>query len=495
MRQVIHLEPDDDLAAIRSHLEWTEAQEVLLVVPRGCRVLGNLVNLKLLKRYANTLGLGVALVTNDSTTRVLAREVGFSVFRSLKRGQKARWRSLAPEVPAPLRGISPRGRAIPAPSAPRTVARALLALALTALLLLILLGAALLVIPGATITLVPATQTISETLEIQANPEITAINYERMQIPARVVERIIEGRAEAPPAARKDVPDARASGTVLFVNKRNEPTTIPQGTLVSTSAGTVIKFRTVEEVTLPPQTGGTARVGILAVDPGPSGNVKAWTINTVEPSLAFLANVVNDAPTSGGSVKRVGVVTAEDKKRLRESLFQRLQQEAANELQEELEEDEFLASESVTIEAVAEVFDQAVDELTESLSLRMRVRATGTAIPMSAADELASAFLESRVPDGFRLVPERFQVQPGQVTGIEGRKVRFQMNVSGLARAKVDEGDIKNWVRGRPIAEAERVLRQHLKLRGAPAIEVWPEWLERVPWLPFRIRIVIIPIS
>ncbi|HID86624.1 MAG TPA: hypothetical protein EYP55_04495, partial [Anaerolineae bacterium] len=351
MRQVIHLEPDDDLAMIRSRLERAGGREVLLVVPWRCRALRNLVHLRLLRRYANSLGLAVALVARDSTTRVLAREAGFSVFYSVWRGQRARWRPLEPKILAPTRPLagteSPsQKRRIPAWLSPRALARGFLGLVGFALLILCLLAMGLLILPMATITLTPATETLSETMEIQADPELTAVDYERVQIPARLVERVIEGQAEAPPAATRDVADARASGTVIFINKRNEPTTIPEGTLVSTSAGTIIKFRTVEEVTLPPQVGGRAQVSILAVDPGPSGNVKAWTINTVEPSLAHLVNVVNDAPTSGGSVKRVGVVTAEDRRRLRESLLQRLQQEAANALQGELGEDEFLAQES-----------------------------------------------------------------------------------------------------------------------------------------------------
>ena len=467
---------------------------MLLVVPWRCRALRSLVHLRLLRRYANSLGLAVALVSRDSTTRVLAREAGFSVFLTVKRGREARWRSLVPDILAPAR--PPAGeerlskkRAIPAWLRPRSLARAFLGLVALALLILFLLAMVLAIVPVATITLAPATETLDETLTIQANPEITDVDYEQVQIPARLVERVIEGQAEAPPAARKDVADARASGTVIFINKRGEPSTIPEGTLVSTSAGTVIKFRTVEEVTLPSEGGGRAQVGIMAVDPGPSGNVKAWTINTVEPSLAFLANVVNDAPTSGGSVKQAGVVTAEDKRRLRDSLLQRLQQEAANELQGEVGEDEFLSQESVTVEVVDELFGQRVDELTETLSLHMRVKAEGTVVPLEGSRELALAFLESQVPEGFHLLPESSEIEPGPVTSVEGQRVRFRVRVSGQVVAPVDEDEVRSAVQGKPIVEAAETLAERWKL-AAPTIEVSPDWLEQVPWLPFRIRVV-----
>ena len=90
--QVIHLEADDDITTVRARLEKAEAPRVLLVVPPGCQAFDSLLDLKLLQRYAESLALEVALVTKASKTRVLARQLGFSVFISARRGQKARWR-------------------------------------------------------------------------------------------------------------------------------------------------------------------------------------------------------------------------------------------------------------------------------------------------------------------------------------------------------------------------------------------------------------------
>lgn len=101
----------------------------------------------------------------------------------------------------------------------------------------------------------------------------------------------------------------RATGTVIFINLTNKPVVIPQGTIVSTSAGSIVKFVTIEEAILPKIEGGTAEAGIVAVDSGPSGNVDPWEINVIEGPLALYARVINYNRTWGGTVRRVSEVS------------------------------------------------------------------------------------------------------------------------------------------------------------------------------------------
>ena len=52
MQQVIYLEVEDDLPAIRDLLEGAQARRVLLVVPKGSMVFREPINLRILRRYA-----------------------------------------------------------------------------------------------------------------------------------------------------------------------------------------------------------------------------------------------------------------------------------------------------------------------------------------------------------------------------------------------------------------------------------------------------------
>jgi hypothetical protein len=63
------------------------------------------------------------------------------------------------------------------------------------------------------------------------------------------------------------------------------------------------------------------------------------------------------------------------------------------------------------------------------------------------------------------------------------------MRGSGSVMADLDEGAIKDAIRGKPLDWAEEYLRQNLRLEEPPVIEVTPAWPGRMPWFGFRINI------
>jgi hypothetical protein len=492
VEQIIYLEVDDDIAAVRDRLEWAQARRVLLVIPPQCRTLSNLVNLKLLQRHAHNLAMEAALVTRDGTTRELAQEVGLPVFSSLGRAQRAKWYGRrvvekAPTRPKEYKGTRPREPRLSAWSASPGRGQQILAVAFFSILFLFLAAAVLLLVPSATVTLRPVSEAVSETLLVQANPELESIDYQTGEIPARIVEVEVEATDHIPTTTKRDAADVRATGTVIFVNKITEPVEIPLGTVVGTSAGTNIRFTTIETATLPSAIGGTAETGIVAVEPGPSGNVDAFMINTIEGPLSLQVRVVNDKPTGGGNMKQVGVVTQADKDRLKASLLQKLQQEAYNRILEELKEQEFVPPETLVVEVVSETYDKFVDEEADVLGMKMVVSASGTAIGGQDANALVYRLLEAKVREGYQLTTEGLRFELGQIVAVEGRNVSFTMQAFGLIVPVIDLNTVINDIRGRPIEEAEDLLSQRFPLKERPVIEVAPDWLGRVPLLPFNI--------
>jgi hypothetical protein len=496
VEQIIYLEVDDDIAAIRDRLEWAQARRVLVVIPPRCRTLSNLVNLKLLKRHVHNMAMEAALVTRDGTTRELAHEVGFPVFSSLGRAQRARWygRRMVEKAPPrakEYRGTRRREPILPARSESPRRGEQIVAVAFFSILFLFLAAGVLILVPSATVTLRPVSEAVSETLQVQANPEIEQIDYQTGEIPARVVEVEVEATDHISTMTKRDAADARATGTVIFVNKIDEPVEIPLGTVVGTSAGTNIRFTTIETATLPAAVGGTAETGIVSVEPGPSGNVDAFMVNTIEGPLALQVRVVNDKPTDGGNMKQVGVVTQGDKDRLKASLLQKLQQEAYNKILEELKEQEFVPPESLVVEVVSETYDEFVGEEADVLGMKMVVSASGTAIGGQDANALVYRLLEARVREGYQLTAEGLRFEAGQVVAVEDRRVSFTMRASGFIVPVIDLNTAINDIRGRPIEEAENLLSQRFPLRERPVIKVAPDWLGRVPLLPFNIDVSI----
>ena len=497
-QQVIYLEADDDFATIRHRLSAAQAGKVILVVPPNCRGLKNRMHLRLLERLMDDSPVRVALVTRDRTLGTSARELGFPTFPSVEKAQRSRWpprrsrlKRLLPEKGrrAPARPTSlqdPRGKVA------MQRGEAVLFFGLLGGVFLILLAGFWLLVPSATVTLKPLTYPLEETLTVQADPNLEEIDFLNSVLPATVKEVEITGREQIACTAKKDVPDDYAQGEVIFINKTSEATTVISGTIVSTSAGASVRFRISEDLPLPPVGGGRARVMVEALEPGPSGNVAAWTINRVEGTIALQVNVINDSPTQGGTMKQVSYVTNEDKEQVKDMLMRRLRQEGYNALVSRLE-GAYLPPESVELIVLTETYDKFVEEVADSLALDIRVWARGIAIAEEDARRLALTALESSMSEGFQLLSKEIGFRPGEVTEAGGEQVVFQIIVRGQMMMRIDEGEIKEHLTGKSIADAVAYLGRRLELVEEPSVEVLPGWWPRLPLIPLRISLVVMP--
>ena len=494
--QVFYLESNDDLPMIKEMLSWSKAQRVILVVHPRSRVLRSKVNVKLLHRSGINLGKDVALVTADWATRDLAYEVGMPTFLSVERATRSGWsgKSELDELPLLERRLEkPRRRKKSAwqmkSESPRLF-QTIIASLLVALIILMLAGSALLLLPGATVKLVPETETIERMIEIKADPNVDRIDYETKVVPARLLGVEVDGSTQIPTSAKRDSPDTRAKGNVVFVNQLSQPVNIPVGTVIATSAGTPIRFSTVEGVTLPGQRRGTVEASVIAMDPGPSGNVQPFMINKVEGSLATQVQVVNDLPMSGGSVRQVGVVTQADKDQARIILLQQLQQEALAQLQAELGEQEFVPPESIQIFPLSETYDRFVGEQSDVLGFSMRIAGRGTVIGGYNANALILDQLERSIDAKYRLLPQGLVFQPGEVLDVDDNgAVLFKMRVLGNVGYRVSRTEVVQAIQGKPVDLALDYLSRNHILREPPIITVVPDWLGRMPFVPFRIQV------
>jgi len=496
LEQVFYLEPNDDLPMIREMLSWSKARRVVLVVPPHSRTLQSKVNLKLLHRYGVGLGKEVSLVTGDPTTRELAYEVGLPTFFSVEKATRGKWngnRDLE-EIPVLERRLEEPPRRQKSAwqmrtESPHFVAR-VIASVLFLLILLVLAAGVVLVLPGATVTMAPVVEPIEQMIEIKADPNLSQIDYQAKAIPARLLGVEVEGSTQIPTSAKRDSPDSRARGKVVFVNQLNQPVTVPVGTVVSTSAGTPIRFTTVEQATIPGQAGATAEVSVIATDPGPSGNVQPFLINVVEGPLAAQVKVVNDLAMTGGGVRQVGVVTQADKDQARSILMQQLRQEAISKLQSELGEQEFIYPQSVMIFPLDETYDRFVGEQADVLGLKMRIAARGTVIAGYNANALILDQLEQNIDPNYRLLPQGLTFQPGEVLSVgEDGSVIFKMRVLGNIGYRVSKPELIQAIQGKPVDLALDYLNRNYRLLEPPTISVAPDLLGRVPFFPFRVQV------
>ncbi|MGQ9500837.1 MAG: baseplate J/gp47 family protein [Anaerolineae bacterium] len=532
--QMIYLDPNDDAAVVRDRLEWAEAERVLLVLPSRNRALRSLVSLKLIARYASSTGHIAALVTPDPRVGELAAEAGLITFSSVEHARRSQWLKstgevseqnsssemvtayeevtdpdkvpgvLLPERPfqkiarpkwLPVFRIKSRRRLSPSQVLARRLLSALGFLILLAVLSAMIGVVMLLLYPEGSIHLRPKRAPVRTELTLRADPQAERVNYQTLDIPARLAQVELRDVGVIAPSGASALPTERASGVVTFINRTLQEVTVPISTTVSTSRGLNVRFTTNITATLPAALNATAVVTITAMDPGPIGNVAAGQINRIEnPILARQLAVINEMPTSGGAVKQAGVVTREDKDRLWSIVLQKMYQEGYNRLKDELAEQEFLPPESVIVLPLEGIFTPSLDgEQAEQLSLDMHAVVRGTVIATQYANQLGLAALQAEIPKGYKLDPRSLQFEIGQVLSVaDDRSVTFTIQASAEAIAQIDTNQIASTVRGLPVDQAQQLLAQQLPLAETPFVSVEPDWLGRLPWLPFRIRVNVV---
>ena len=524
--QIIHLDDSDDIISICDRLTWSEAQQILLVLPEDGGVLREGLDLVRLRRFADRQRLEVGLISPDVPITRQARAIGLPVFPSVEIAENSRrgwWRGRkrSERVGLPTVGVGawedpsevqvslgkrPYSALNSADRAemnrrlqPQSTLRLWLvryaAIFLFCLTLAILYVAFTYAVPGATIILQPETQPVTVERAVTADPAAEVVDYGLSIVPARLLTTTESWQTSVATTGLVELPDASARGNVLFVNQLAQTVVIPAGTRVSTSDGSNIVFQTLAEATLADAVGSTAEVEVIAEEPGPSGNVAANLVNRVQGSLDLQVEVRNLEPMEGGAVRETAAVSVEDQERLRAQALQFLQAVALANMEAELTEREFLSRDAVQVVAILdETFSHDVGEQTAELTLVMRAEMQGTAVDTTIASGLAFDSLGQAVPAGYSLVPESIRFSSGQVVAVdEAGRVTFSMMADGLVAANLVLEDSITAVTGQEPEVAAAYLLEQLPLQSAPAMNIWPVWFDRVPYLTTRIQTVVEP--
>ncbi len=518
MVETIQIPETATFEAVRQRLAQVNGDQAVLELPEGWLELDNAARMRLLQRQAQIQGMDVAIISRHEPTRQAAKAVGVPVFRRAEDAAGGGW-SMDPNLPpvnvadpaaslpeAPpwrredivTRAARPtqhraRQRRIDAEERYRKPTPAWVRLggnlAMGAIIAGALLIFALYVLPAATITVVPGRDAVTVNLPLSANADLPESDLEANELAARLVETTLIETGSTQTTGSRQKATENAVGAVTFTNLGTASVAIPRSTVVSTSSGSPVNFRTTQDAELAGGVGSQVSVPIEAEEPGIQGNVRANTINTVSGALRFRVRVINPQGTAGGGATLTGIVTAEDQTRLLEELKTRIDTQALPALQAEVTEGEWLAPDSVQTYVIAQVFDQYEDSETDEVGLTLRVLVQGVAVAEEEMQEATLNALENAIPEDGRLIADTitFQRNPGATA--TGRTVDFGITAGGEYVVPVDPQEVRTSVTGLTPAAAQQMLAERWRLRQTPDIYQDPAWLGTLPRFPSRIQV------
>lgn len=501
----IQLEAGEDVASVRDRLSFIRGQRVLLIWPEAGTALQRKLDLVLVQREARRRALQIALVTHDPQVISGATDLGISTFETIGASERGRWQRPRAKVftqrhhrpedapePDDLMAVASRvrraGRRLP------PLTKLALRLAILGVLLAAVGGLVYVVLPGAVVQIALAQTEISVTADITANPAAAAVDLETATIPATTLRASVVTTGSISTSGLQELEDVVAGGAVVFTNQTETPVTVPAGTVVSTSAGTPILFRTLEEVIVPGGTGERADANIEAMTAGEAGNVDGGLINTVVGPLDNLVTVRNLAPTVGGLRSTIATVTAADRSRLLGIVRGELQSLAFTEMQTQLSETQFIIIETIRIAEERNdwtTFSHNTGDIADVLSLTMRAEVEAIAVDDRFGRQITLARLSSQIPRGYSIIPDSFIYSRGAITTGEAGQIIISATGSASISQQVNTSRLRERLAGLSLPDALDLLRLEVDMQpgSQPAIIVSPDWYGAVPLLPIRIEI------
>ncbi len=510
--EFIQLYADDDVITVCDRMRFLRGKRVALVWPESNSILQRKLDLVLVQREATRNNVRIALVTHDEEVANNAHDLNISAFETVSSSRRKRWkrgrsrvfinrskRPINAPLPDDLAPYASRMRGEEPITARRRifgiVSRITFAVGLAAAL-----GFALyLLVPSAQVRITPASRVVQAQAAISADPALSLalVSVENGQIPAITYRAEIEERGTIPSSGVQPLSSIPAIGTITFINRGNSRIEVPQGSLVSTSAGTPIIFRTTADVIVPAGAGQQIEAPIEAVpeSTGDVGNVGIGLINSIVGPLAEQVDVRNFTPTFGGENRIVRMVTEDDREALISVLRQQMQDRAFRELAPLAADGQFIIPETIRIVEERNdwmTFSHEVGDFTDNLTLTMRAVVAVTAIDEELAQQITYARLGSQVPRGWAIDPESLAFERGAVTTIDNTgSVTFEMSALADIQAQIDTAALQNSLSGKSQADAFAYLATTIDLADGtqPEITINPEWMGRLPALPLRIAI------
>ncbi|MCK5316254.1 MAG: hypothetical protein KAJ53_14065, partial [Anaerolineales bacterium] len=240
--QIIQLEPHDDTISVRDKMGWSQTGRVMLVWPTRGHLMNRRLDLVLILRHSQTLGVQIALVTKDPEVRFQAHSLGIPVYKTVRKAQQARWRRPSKRKYIPSQEeeerrdrvlsvdqilADPPHRKREAPKLSPPVRIGVFALGVLAVLAI-----AAVLLPSAEVSIVPETKRQEVSLTVSATESINKIKLTGI-LPIRTINRIVEGRGSTQTTGEVNIPTDFATGEVTFRNLTDQSITIPAGTVVS----------------------------------------------------------------------------------------------------------------------------------------------------------------------------------------------------------------------------------------------------------------------
>ncbi|PKO07688.1 MAG: hypothetical protein CVU41_00505 [Chloroflexi bacterium HGW-Chloroflexi-3] len=493
---IIQLDPFDNVISIREKIAWSKTQRILLVWPNKGKIKLDPMDIILILRSAESLGAHISVVTDEPVIVNRLKELGVSIFSSIPEAQKKPWRKPKIRNRSLLSGNSDRNwnqikfdRKSQNPNKELSihVRWIMFAVGLLSTILIIFIF-----IPSAQITLYPMLEEQAIQMNFRSDPSIKEINMTGA-IPFRVIDIEMEGQLEGDSTGIIRIPDKKATGEVTFRNISDKEIIIPEGTIVRTGGDPLIRFETTKEAILKPGIESQIDVPILSLSGGTIGNVSVGSITSIENDLGGNIVVFNTDATYGGVDIKTFSPTENDYEKLKIELIELLKMNSIEEIRKTNPQVILIPEEAIKIdEIIAEERIPEVGDPAERHVLRIRANVSGWIFTEEDVKKSVELAMNADLNNQFYANEGdmRIDIIDNSVIFDES-ELQWEVKAKREISPCIDENFIIQSILGLKIETAKSIIKNEIKLSNDPVIVISPSFWKYLPFLPFRINMVI----
>lgn len=340
-------------------------------------------------------------------------------------------------------------------------------------------------IPSAYVTIFTKQQFQEAEFPLKASESVEKADKDAGMLPLKALEDTVEDSIEVKTTGSTTV-GTPAKGRVTIVNNDTNDKTFFKGAVLTTASGSKIEFILDETISIPGSPPGCGaspfppcnEVGanVTAKLIGESGNLKSGTVFKVGDADLLEVSAVNTTNFTGGTSKKITVVSADDQKKAKEDLLKKMQETSRKDLETEnpqiiIPEDGFKS------EIVKEEYSHKVGEETTTLRLAMETKFLVKSFSRNDLQDILLSEIADNIPNGFVVDKNNIFVTSEILDEEDGEfSIVGKIKVSLIPNLNQDE--IKEKIAGKDFGSVDQYLKS---LNSVSGFEV------KISPLPFKI--------
>ena len=339
---------------------------------------------------------------------------------------------------------------------------------LAGFILLIILGTLFLFwsVPSATVILLTEKQFKEAELTLVASPTADKADAEKGIIPTQMLDTTGEDVAEAKATGTKTI-GTPAKGRVAIVNRDTAEKKYFAGTVITPASGPATQFTLDAAATIsasplgcganPSPPCSEAAVDVTAKAIGEEGNLAAGTVFKVGNADVNLVFAVNGTNFTGGTSKKVTVISSDDQKKAKEDLIKKMEEKAKKDL-EEKNPDIVIAEGGLENTVVDEAYSNKIDEEAQDFRVTLKLKFTARVFSEKDLKDLLIASISDSLPAGYSVDQERSVVE-SEVLEKLGEDLKVLGKIKAELVPDIPVEDIKKNLAGKNFNEADQYLK------------------------------------